>query len=110
MVLDEPTSGQDGAGIRLIGELVEQMLAAGKTVLTITHDMDFAADHCRRFVVLNAGRILLDGPAETVFAEPETLSRGSVELPQLARLAQQLGLGVAWQVEPLLAALAARHT
>lgn len=107
VVLDEPTSGQDGGGIRLIGQLVEQLLAAGKTVVTITHDMDFAADHCRRFVVLHAGRVVLNGPAETVFAQPETLSRSSVELPQLARLARQLGLGVVWESEPLLDALAA---
>lgn len=110
VVLDEPTTGQDAQGLRLIGAVVAQLLAEGRTVIMISHDIDFCADHCRRLVVLSEGRVLLDGPAELVFARPDLLAQSAVEPPQLARLAERLGLPLAWQIEPLLDALAERRS
>jgi energy-coupling factor transport system ATP-binding protein len=106
VVLDEPTTGQDAPGVALIGALVERLTAAGRTVITISHDIDFCADHCRRIVVMGQGRVLLDGPREVVFAQPDVLARTAVEPPQLARLAARLGLPPVWAIEPLLDALA----
>lgn len=108
VVLDEPTTGQDAPGLALIGSVVDRLVAAGRTVITISHDIDFCADHCARIVVLGDGRVLLDGPREVVFAQPEVLAQTAVEPPQLARLAQRLGVSLAWQIEPLLDELAER--
>jgi energy-coupling factor transport system ATP-binding protein len=110
VVLDEPTTGQDAVGIRAIGQIVEQLRLAGRTVITISHDIDFCADHCSRLIVLGGGQVLLDGPRETVFAQPDILEQTAVELPQLVRLAQRLQLPLVWQPEPLLAALEQRRT
>ncbi len=109
LVLDEPTSGQDGAGTRLIGGIVERLREAGKTIITISHDIDYCADHCRRFLVMHLGCLLLDGPPEQVFVRPDLLAQTAVEPPQLARLAARLGLPLAWQTEPLLDALEERY-
>jgi energy-coupling factor transport system ATP-binding protein len=110
VVLDEPTTGQDALGLRLIGEIVAQLVAAGRTVIMISHDIDFCADHCERLLVLSQGRLLLDGPPATVFGRPDLLAQSAVEPPQLARLAEALDLPLAWQVEPLLDALAAQRS
>src|SRR5689334_7805193 len=63
VVLDEPTTGQDFAGVALIGGLVDQLIAAGRTVITVTHDLDFCAEHFARVIVMGQGRVLLDGPS-----------------------------------------------
>ena len=44
LVLDEPTTGQDADGVARVGAVVGAMRAAGRTVVAITHDMEFAAD------------------------------------------------------------------
>lgn len=105
VVLDEPTTGQDAQGVRVIGEIVERLRAAGRTVIVIGHDLDFCADHCPRLIALGGGRVLLDGPRETVFARTDVLEQTAVEPPQLVRLARRLTLPLVWQQEPLLAAL-----
>lgn len=92
IVLDEPTTGQDFLGVQLLGEIVEHLKAEGRTVITITHDIDFCAEHFQRVVVMESGRILLDGDARQVLQEEETLGRTFVEPPQLVRLARGLGI------------------
>lgn len=93
VVLDEPTTGQDYAGVQLIGEIVEWLKERGKTVITITHDIDFCAEHFARVIVMAGGQVLLDGPGREVLAETEKLAASDVEPPQITRLAA--GLGVA---------------
>ena len=51
LVLDEPTTGQDGDGVARVGRIVEAFRAAGRSVVAITHDMEFAATHFGRIVV-----------------------------------------------------------
>ena len=90
VILDEPTTGQDLPGVELIGKIVSELSRRGKTVITITHDMDFCAEHFERVVVMGQGQVLLDGPAPQVFSETETLAKTYVDPPQLVRLANQL--------------------
>ena len=68
LVLDEPTTGQDADGVARVGAIVEAFRAAGRSVVTITHDMEFAATHFTRIVVMRAGEVVADGPPEVVFA------------------------------------------
>jgi energy-coupling factor transporter ATP-binding protein EcfA2 len=56
LVLDEPTTGLDPDGVERVGRIVRAMNAAGRTVVAITHDMDFAARWFDRTVVMRAGR------------------------------------------------------
>lgn len=92
IILDEPTIGQDRDGVRRIGDLVESLQAAGRTVLTITHDMDFVARHFQRVLVFCEGRVLADADAATVFSDPEVLQQAALEAPQITRLGQALKL------------------
>jgi energy-coupling factor transport system ATP-binding protein len=95
LVLDEPTTGQDGPGIERIGAIVEALRAAGRTVVAITHDMEFAARHFRRIVVMRAGQVVADGPPAGIFGPGGEALLGStgLEPPVAARIGARLGLG-----------------
>ncbi len=66
--------------------------AEGKTVITITHDIDFCAENFERVIALLNGQVLLDGTATEVFAQEEILAQTYVDPPQLTRLGKKLGL------------------
>lgn len=95
VIFDEPTMGQDARGVGLIGGIVEQLKAESRTVIIITHDIDFCAAHFGRVVAMADGRVLTDGPAEVVLSSADLLATTNVEPPQLVRLAQALGLPAA---------------
>ncbi len=92
VIFDEPTMGQDARGVALIGRIIEDLKAEGRTVLTITHDIDFCAAHFGRVVVMADGQVLAEGAAADVLARTELLATTNVEPPQLVRLAQALRL------------------
>ncbi len=93
LVLDEPTTGQDYTGVARIGAIVDDLTAHGRTLITVTHDLDFCAEHFARVIVMGQGRVLLDGPAREVLAQAEVLAQTDVEPPQLLRLSAQLAWG-----------------
>ncbi len=92
LVLDEPTTGQDAPGIARVGAIVDSWTAAGRTVVAITHDMEFAARHFGRIVVMRAGEVVADGPPATVLATANgpLLASTGLEPPPLALLASLL--------------------
>lgn len=107
LVLDEPTTGQDGPGVRRVGSIIDGWVASGRTVVAITHDMEFAAEHFRRIVVMRAGLVVADGSPVEVFApgNVELLASAGLEPPPSARIGARLGLGSTPTVETLLTAL-----
>ena len=92
LILDEPTTGLDHAGSELVGQIVEDLKLQGKTVITVTHDIDFCAEHFARVLVMAGGRLLLDGPASQVLVQDAVLAQSYVDPPQLVRLARRLGM------------------
>lgn len=110
VVLDEPTTGQDARGVARIQRIVGDLGAAGRTVITISHDMRFVAESFERVVVMRAGRVILDGPPAGVFAaeHAEALASTFLEAPLAARLGERLGLGTTPTETALLDALATR--
>jgi energy-coupling factor transport system ATP-binding protein len=107
VILDEPTTGQDARGIERVHRIVEELSAAGRTVVAISHDMRFVAEAFDRIVVMRDGRIVLDGPPADVFAEPAwpTLASTFLEPPLAARIGARLGLRPTPTDAALLAAL-----
>ena len=92
VALDEPTGSQDAAGVEVLGDVVDRLVDEGKTVVVITHDMDFVRDQADRVVALETGDLLLDGSAREVFGQPEALAETDVEGPFITRLGEQLGI------------------
>ncbi len=71
LVLDEPTTGQDGSGRRRIQEVVRRAAGEGRTVIAVSHDLRFVAETFPRVVVLRAGQVVLDAPPDQAFAHGE---------------------------------------
>ena len=90
LVLDEPTIGQDANGRARIGRILRELNKNGRTILLISHDLDFCAEHAERVIVMADGQILADGLPKDVLAQTSTLKRAAVIAPQLVRLAQAL--------------------
>jgi len=91
VVFDEPTTGQDAMNIARIANVIKTLRTRGKTVITITHDIDFCAENFARVIALSQGKILLDGKANEVLGQEEILAITYVEPPQLTRLGKRLG-------------------
>jgi energy-coupling factor transport system ATP-binding protein len=109
VIFDEPTTGQDAASVARVAHVVAELRKRGKTVITITHDIDFAAENFERVIALSHGRILLDGTTASVFGEEETLAETYVDPPQLTRLGRRLGFKqVVRNQEEFLQALGSR--
>ena len=92
VILDEPTTGQDADSILRIAQIVTELKRDGKSVLTITHDIDFCAENFNRLIVMGKGKVLLDGPMHQILAQDEILRSTYVDPPQLTRLGLGLGL------------------
>jgi energy-coupling factor transport system ATP-binding protein len=107
LVLDEPTTGQDLRGVEIVQRLVAGAHSAGRTVIAISHDMEFVAGSFDRVVVLRAGRVILDGPPASVFAKAawEELRSTYVEPPVPSVIRSRLRLGSTPTDSALLAAL-----
>jgi energy-coupling factor transport system ATP-binding protein len=91
IIFDEPTTGQDAANVARIGLVIKALRERGKTVITITHDIDFCAENFERVIAMSQGEILLDGQANEVLGQEEVLAKTYVDPPQLTRLGKRLG-------------------
>jgi energy-coupling factor transport system ATP-binding protein len=91
VIFDEPTTGQDAVNVARIASVIQTLRERGKTVITITHDIDFCAENFERVIAMSQGKILLDGPANQVLGQEEILASTYVEPPQLTRLGKRLG-------------------
>jgi energy-coupling factor transport system ATP-binding protein len=107
LVLDEPTTGQDLRGVDIVRRAIEEAHRDGRTVIAISHHMEFVAETFDRVVVLLGGRVILDAPPASAFAEAswETLRSTYLEPPLPAVLGSRLGLGETPTERRLLAAL-----
>ncbi|WP_324668405.1 heme ABC exporter ATP-binding protein CcmA [Geochorda subterranea] len=56
-LLDEPFTGLDRAGVRLLREILAELVAARRTVVVVSHRPDEVVGICQRFCVLTSGRI-----------------------------------------------------
>lgn len=91
IIVDEPTTGQDlRQSIEVMNFLTQLWKQEGHTIIIITHEMPIVAQYAQRCVVLAQGQVLMDGPTNQVFAQPEVLEKTFVKPPQITRLAQAL--------------------
>lgn len=69
LLLDEPTRGLDGKAKFELGALLKEMNAAGTTILLITHDIEFAAEYCSRFMLMFNGEVMSMGTRSEVLGQ-----------------------------------------
>jgi energy-coupling factor transport system ATP-binding protein len=86
LILDEPTIGQDHQQKEKLRQFIVQMQAQGKTVVIVTHDVEFVAECNPRVVLMKEGRIVADGEGREILTTPEILVQSSIVLPQIAQI------------------------
>jgi polar amino acid transport system ATP-binding protein len=70
MLFDEVTSALDPELVAEVLEVIRELAAGGMTMILATHEMSFARDIADRVCFLDEGRILEEGPPETIFTAP----------------------------------------
>jgi energy-coupling factor transport system ATP-binding protein len=90
VVLDEPTAGQDESFRRELAKFIVELQSEGRTVLLVTHDLEFAAEHASRWLVLAEGRIIADGPPQVVMADSKAMAKAGLRPTQRYQLLQAL--------------------
>jgi energy-coupling factor transport system ATP-binding protein len=88
LVLDEPTAGLDAAASDEIASHIAKIAAAGRAVIVITHDMDFALKTCSRGIVLHDGSLAADAPLSDILLDQQLLGKAGLHAPELLRLAE----------------------
>jgi energy-coupling factor transport system ATP-binding protein len=91
VIFDEPTTGQDAVNLARIANVIAELRKRGRTVITITHDIDFCAENFERVIAMSQGKILLDGKTNDVLGQDAILATTYVDPPQLTRLGKRLG-------------------
>lgn len=86
LLLDEPTKGLDGAFKEKLAELLKDLCSKGKTVVLVSHDMEFCARYADRCGLLFDGKLISEGETRAFFGEnvfyttaAQRMSRGVCE-------------------------------
>jgi len=102
LLLDEPTSELDPLGTEevfaVLGRLRREL---GLTIVVVEQKTRLLAQYAGRLVVLDRGRVVMDGPPRAVLARRDELAAYGVRVPQVSSLAAALGCtGEATPVTP----------
>lgn len=101
LVLDEPTSGLDARGRAELTERLAALNAEGLTMVLVTHDMDEVAHLAERLIVLDKGRVALQGSPAEVFSRADAILEMGLDLPVPAAVLRGLkrrGLDVSTKI------------
>lgn len=71
-ILDEPTSGLDVISSKTIIDFIKEMKKENKCILYSTHYMEEAENICDKIVMINKGKIIIEGSKEEIFGKTKT--------------------------------------
>lgn len=91
LILDEPAAGLDPVGRKEILGLLAQIHGENHiTIILVSHSMDDVAQYAERILVMNQGKLVLDGTPRKVFQYEEELRQIGLDVPQSAALLHRL--------------------
>lgn len=73
LLLDEPAAGLSAGETGVLQQSIRRLQQAGVTVVVVDHNLHFLMNLVSRAIVLDAGRLIADGPPATVTAEPRVI-------------------------------------
>lgn len=91
LILDEPTTGVDGASCESIMQNMDALRQAGKSVVFVTHDMNLAFRWADRIVVMQDGQIVADMTPRELISKYALLQEQRLTLPPISELARSVG-------------------
>ncbi len=78
IVLDEPTSNLDLAHRR---KIIRWLQENRKTIILTSHDLDMVLESCSRVIVLNRGKIVVEGKTREILSDPGIMTGNDLEIP-----------------------------
>jgi energy-coupling factor transport system ATP-binding protein len=90
LVFDEPTLGQDAKEITFFLGLIKNELKRGKTIIMVTHNIEFTIEHVPRTILMAGGQIIADGPTHSIFTNEFLISKSSLIMPQIYLFKKEL--------------------
>ena len=91
LVLDEPCAGLDPKGREeILGLISDLHRESGATIVMVSHSMDDVAALAERVIVMNHGKVAMDGAPREVLSRGEELRAIGLDVPQAVELAQKL--------------------
>jgi energy-coupling factor transport system ATP-binding protein len=90
LVFDEPTLGQDAKEINFLLRLIKSELERGKTIIIVTHNIEFTVEHVPRTILMSGGQIIADGPTQSIFTNEFLISKSSLIMPQIYLFKKEL--------------------
>lgn len=91
LVLDEPCAGLDPRGREeILGLISDLHRESGATIVMVSHSMDDVAALAERVIVMNHGKVAMDGAPREIFSRGEELRAIGLDVPQAVELAQKL--------------------
>jgi energy-coupling factor transport system ATP-binding protein len=90
LILDEPTIGQDYNQKEKLRQFILQMKAQKKTIVIVTHDVEFVAECNPRVILMSEGKIVADGEARKILTSPGILEKASIIPPEISRIFLEL--------------------
>ncbi|MEM3712033.1 MAG: ABC transporter ATP-binding protein [Thermoproteota archaeon] len=91
LILDEPTIGMDYAQRLNIQNVLKNLVSEERSIIVITHDVDFAASLCKRAIVLSGGEVIGDGCLRKILSDSEVVEKASLRKPFLIELEEETG-------------------
>ncbi len=90
LALDEPTIGQDASQKDKLAEMLMGLNEKGRTVIVVTHDIEFVIENFPRTIAMANGTIIADGPTNSVLSNDEVINKCSLTAPQLTQAARSI--------------------
>jgi len=90
VALDEPTIGQDALQKEKLADMLLELNKKGRTVIVVTHDIEFVIEHFPRTIAMANGMIIADGPTSSVLSNEKVITQCSLTTPQLTQAARSL--------------------
>lgn len=91
LILDEPTAGLDPQGREEILNLIKKLQTKGHmTILLVSHSMEDVAEYVDRILVMNHGKVMLDGTPREVFSHYKELEEVGLACPQVTYVLHDL--------------------
>jgi energy-coupling factor transport system ATP-binding protein len=90
LVFDEPTLGQDAKEIKFFIDLITSQKEKGKTIIIVTHNIEFAIEHIPRIILMADGKIIADGPTHKLLINQQLIRKASLVYPQVHKFCLEL--------------------
>ena len=92
LIFDEPTAGQDIEGNVRLAYILKELHNQGKTVIIISHDMEFVANNFERVIVMATKHVVREGTPKEIFWDFDSLKKAMLKQPYVSRICRALNV------------------